>query len=83
MNDTVAVETEIIFDLDKYWSTDLDNFFYPDMQNMIFFFLPSWYLILFIFFLNTTKALAQIKIIQYHYCIYKKASLFSGYPSSL
>lgn len=50
MNDTVAVETEIIFDLDKYWSTDLDNFFYSDMQNMIFFFLPSWYLILFIFF---------------------------------
>lgn len=50
MNDTVAVETEIIFDLDKYWSTDLDNFYYSDMQNMIFFFLPSWYLILFIFF---------------------------------
>lgn len=82
MNDTVAVETEIIFDLDKYWSTDLDNFFTLTCKTWFFFFTFLVFNIVY-FFLNTTQALAQIKIIQYHYCIYKKASLFSGYPSSL
>lgn len=82
MNDTVAVETEIIFDLDKYWSTDLDNFFNLTCKTWFFFFTFLVFNIVY-FFLNTTQALAQINIIQYHYCIYKKASLFSGYPSSL